>query len=172
MTWLTGLPDGGTDWDSFATLCPEAFDALTGLVRAAWQDTDPALLELARLRIATLLRCAPEQARRTTRAAGLADAKVAELHAWPTSPLFTARERACLALAEQFVMDANGVTEGLVAEVAGHLGPDGCYAFVQAVSVLETFQRACLTLGITTMPDLEAPAGTGLRTDATPEVLR
>ena len=39
-----------------------------------------------------------------------------------------------------------------LAEVTEHLGPAGCYAFAEAVSVLETFQRACLTLGIQEVP--------------------
>jgi hypothetical protein len=51
-------------------------------------------------------------------------------------------------LTEQFVMDANSVTTAHVADVTEHLGAAGCYAFLEAVSVLETFQRACLTLGI------------------------
>ncbi len=55
MTWLAGLPEGETDWDRFATLCPEAFHALSGVVAAAWEEADPVLLQLARLRIATLL---------------------------------------------------------------------------------------------------------------------
>jgi alkylhydroperoxidase family enzyme len=154
MTWLTGLPEGETDWDRLATLCPEAVGALSGVVAAAWDDTDPVLLELARLRIATLLGYTAELARRSVRAtdAGLTEAKVADLAAWPTAPIFTARERACLALAEQFVMDPNGVTDAQVAEVTTHLGAQGCYAFVEAVSVLETFQRACLTLGIQEVP--------------------
>ncbi len=119
------------------------------------------LLELARLRIATLLRNTDELDRRSARArvAGLAEPKVEALAAWPASPLFTACERACLALTEQFVMDANGVTESQVAEVAKHLGPAGCYAFVQAVSALETFQRACLTLGIHNAPGIDELAG-------------
>jgi alkylhydroperoxidase family enzyme len=155
MTWLAGVPEGDTDWDRLALLRPEAFDALAALVDAAWQDTDLVLLELARLRIATLLGNTAESARRTTAAseAGLSETKVADLASWPTSPQFTARERACLALTEQFVMDANGVTDALVAQVTEHLGPEGCYAFVDAVSVLETFQRACLTLGIRTAPN-------------------
>jgi alkylhydroperoxidase family enzyme len=79
----------------------------------------------------------------------------AELPRWPTSPRFDAGERACLALAEQFVIDANGVTDEQVADVTAHLGPRGCYAFVQALSVVETFQRACLTLGIESVPDVD-----------------
>jgi alkylhydroperoxidase family enzyme len=157
MTWLAGVPEGDTDWDRLASLRPEAFDALAAVVAAAWQDTDPELLELARLRIATLLRNTGEPARHTAgpSQAGLSQTKVADLASWPTSPQFTARERACLALTEQFVMDANGVTDALVAQVTEHLGAEGCYAFVDAVSVLETFQRACLTLGIRTAPNLD-----------------
>jgi alkylhydroperoxidase family enzyme len=155
--WLEGLPPGDTDWDRFAASWPDAFAALADLVAAAWDETDPVLLELCRLRMATLLGATAEPGRRTARAraAGLDEAKVVELPAWPTSPRFTDRERACLSLAEQFVVDANGVTDDHVADVVDHLGAEGCYAFVQALSALETFQRACLTLGITTMPDID-----------------
>jgi alkylhydroperoxidase family enzyme len=163
MIWLAGLPDGSTDWERFAGLCPDAVAALSGLVAAAWAESDPVLLELARLRIATLLGFTAELERRSVRAqtAGLTEAKVSELAAWPTSPLFTRRERACLALTEQFVLDANGIDDTHVADVTEHLGPAGCYAFVQAVSVLETFQRACLTLGIETAPDVDEIAAAG-----------
>jgi alkylhydroperoxidase family enzyme len=172
MTWLPGVPESGTDWDRLAGLSPEAFTALSGVVAAAWQDADPVLLELARLRIATLLRYEAESARRSARArdAGLTEAKVAALAAWPTSPMFTARERACLALAEQFVIDANGVTDAQVAAVTEHLGVTGCYAFVEAVSVLETFQRACLTLGIQSAPDVDDLAGVSSSGHVTKEV--
>ena len=112
------------------------------------------MLELARLRIATLLGANGDLARRTAvaRDAGVTEAKIDALPSWPSSPLFDARERACLALTEQFAMDASGVTDEQVADVTEHLGADGCYAFVQAVSVLETFQRACLTLGFEEVP--------------------
>jgi alkylhydroperoxidase family enzyme len=159
--WLDGLPAADTDWDRFAASWPVPFGALADVVVAAWDETDPVLLELCRLRMATLLAYPAEQARRTARAstAGLDETKVAELPAWPTSPAFDARERACLALAEQFVIDANGVTDEQVADVTTHLGPAGCYAFVQALSVVETFQRACLTLGIESVPDVDRITG-------------
>ncbi len=121
-----------------------------GVVAAAWQETDPVVLELARLRIAALLRNTAELGRRTASAttAGLTEDKAGQVACWPTSALFDGRERACLALTEQFVLDANGVTQEQVDAVTAYLGAPGCYAFVEAVSVLETFQRACLTLGI------------------------
>src|ERR1700722_9040783 len=113
VTWFDGLPGGDTDWDGLACLCPEAFEALAGTVAAAWEDTDPALLELARLRIAKLLGSDAELQQRSARAVecGLSEQKVAEVEAWPSSLRFTPAERACLALTEQFVMDANGVTD-------------------------------------------------------------
>jgi hypothetical protein len=115
--WLDGLPPGDTDWDRFAASWPVPFGALADVVVAAWDETDPVLLELCRLRMATVLTYPAEQARRTGRAAvaGLDEAKLAALPSWPS----------------------------------------GCYAFVQALSVVETFQRACLTLGIESVPDVD-----------------
>jgi alkylhydroperoxidase family enzyme len=173
-TWLEGLPPGDTDWDRFAALCPEPFAALVGVVLAAWDETDPVVLELCRVRMATLLGFPAEQNRRTERArtAGVDETKLAALAAWPTSPHYTDRERACLALAEQFVIDANGVGDEHVAAVTDHLGPAGCYAFVQALSVVETFQRACLTLGIESIPDIDRLSTSHHDESTTPEVLQ
>ncbi len=173
-TWLGVLPPGDTDWDRFAAAYPDAAGALVDVVAAAWDEADPVLLELCRLRVATLLGFTAEQARRTARAraAGLDEPKVAELTAWPSSSHFTARERACLTLAEQFVVDANGVTDEHIHDVAEHLGPEGCYTFVQALSVVETFQRACLTLGIETIPDVDQMASSHHGESPSPEVPR
>jgi alkylhydroperoxidase family enzyme len=163
MTWLADLPAGETDWDRVSALCPDAFGAIALLVNAAWQEVDPILLELSRLRIACVLRYNAEFERRSTKAeaAGLTHDKIAELPLWPTSPRFTELERACLALAEQFVIDANGVTDAHVTAVSHHLGRDGCFAFVQALSALETYQRACLTLGIDSTPAVDELASSG-----------
>jgi alkylhydroperoxidase family enzyme len=168
-TWVDGLPAGDTDWDRFASSWPVPFAALAAVIGQAWDATDPVLLELCRLRMATMLGASAELERRTARAraAGLDETKIDELPAWSTSPRFGADERACLAFAEQFVIDANDVTDEQVAEVTRHLDPDGTYAFVQALSVVETWQRACLTLGIETVPDVGRLAP--LPSDESPE---
>ncbi len=85
---------------------------------------------------------------------GLTEDKVTALASWPTSPLFTSADRACLAFTEQFVIDANGITDQDVASHHRTSRARRMYAFVEAVSALETFQRACLTLGISTMPEM------------------
>jgi len=154
-TWLPGLPKGDTDWERLSAFFPGAFDAVEQLHRAVWAAVDPVLVELARLRIATLLRFEAGLAVRSRQArdGGLGEDAIAELASWPTSPRFTARQRACLALAEQFVVDVNGVTDRLVDDVLDHLSPAECYAYVNALSALENLQRACLTLGVTTSPE-------------------
>jgi alkylhydroperoxidase family enzyme len=168
-TWLE-LPPGDSDWDRYVALCPDQLAAVAGLVAAAWSSTDPVLLELSRIRMATALGFTSEMQRRTERAqaAGLTEEKVAELAAWPTSPRFDARERACLAFAEQFVIDANGVTDAQVGDLTAQLGAEGTYTFVQAVSVLETFLRACLTLGIDPVPDADRMVAAGSAPTAVP----
>lgn len=154
-TWLTDLPPGDTEWDRVSSLFPAAFQAVTDLQRAIWDSFDPVVLELCRLRIAGLLRFGPglEVRSEAARATGLDEARIAALASWPTSPLFSDAERACLALAEQFVMDANGVTDELVDDVLRHWSAADCHTLANAISAFETFQRGCLTLGITVSPE-------------------
>jgi len=161
MTWLPDLPPEGTDWERLSALFPAAFEAVEGLHKAVWAAVDPVLVELARLRIATLLGFEAGLVVRSqpARDAGLGEDKIAELASWPTSPLFSPRERACLALAEQFVIDVNGVTDRHIDDVLEHLPSGECYAYVNALSALENLQRACLTLGVTTSPETEWLSG-------------
>ncbi|MDA8045908.1 MAG: carboxymuconolactone decarboxylase family protein [Actinomycetota bacterium] len=171
MTWFEGLPEGANDWDRMVAAHPEPMVAMAGVYAAAWADCDPVLVELARLRLAALLGNQGELSHRSAAAtaAGLTEEKVAELASWPTSPHFSPTERACLALAEQFAMDATGVTDGHVGAVAAHLGDVGCYAYVEGLSAIETFQRACLTLGIRTFPGVDQMVAAGARYNATVE---
>jgi len=161
MTWLPDLPPYGTDWERMSAMFPGAFAAVEELHRAVWASVDPVLVELARLRIATLLgfEAGLTVRSREARDAGLSEDKIAELSSWPTSRLFSVRERACLALAEQFVIDVNGVTDRHVDDVLEHLSSEECYAFVNALSALENLQRACLTLGVTSSPESEWLSG-------------
>lgn len=122
---------------------PAVAGHLAAAYSAAWRVVDPVLLELCRLRIAMLLGCDAEQAARTpaATAAGLEDSTVAELARWPTSPRFGPRERACLALCEQFVMDVAAMPDELARDVADHLGAQGLADLVAALLVVEQRQR-------------------------------
>jgi AhpD family alkylhydroperoxidase len=121
----------------------DVLDAYEQLGVEAWRAVDPVLLELCRLRVATLLGCEAELGWRTDAAveAGLDEATIAELPAWPTSARFGPAERACLAFCEQFVVDVAGMDDGMVAVVAEELGPQGLRTFVTALLVIEQRQR-------------------------------
>jgi alkylhydroperoxidase family enzyme len=122
---------------------PDIADRLDDLHCAAWEVVDPVLLELCRLRMAQLLGCEPEQDARTpeARAAGLDEATVADLRAWPTSSRFGARERACLAFCEQFIIDVANLSDELARALSDELGPNAFVDFVNALLVVEQRQR-------------------------------
>jgi alkylhydroperoxidase family enzyme len=126
---------------------PDVHIALDDVWRAAWESVDPVLLELCRLRMAMLFGCSTELARRApaAAAAGFDEERVDVLAQWATSPRFASRERACLALAEQFVIDVAGLDDATVGAVRDHLGEQGLADFVSALLVVEQRLRLHLT---------------------------
>ena len=126
---------------------PDVAGSLDALNEAAWSVVDPVLLELCRLRVAKLLGCEYEQGLRTEAAvaAGLDEATIVDLPAWPTSERFGRRERACLAFCEQFVIDVAGMDDELAFAVSDELGLQAFRDFVSALLVVEQRQRLRLT---------------------------
>ncbi len=110
---------------------------------AAWEATSPQLLELCRLRIASLLGCAVESESRTPAAEVDADL-AARIASWPTDLRFDETDRACLAFTEHYVMDVATIDDDTVAAVRVHLGDAGTSNFVSALLVVE--QRIRLRL--------------------------
>ena len=106
MSWLTGQ---STDRAGLLTLRPELAASHDRLIAALWSGPiSPSVLELCRLRMAMLLRCAPALAERSraAKAHGLAEETIARLADWPTDPAFGPTDRACLTFAEVYVIDA------------------------------------------------------------------
>lgn len=137
--------DGPTDdvLDRVLADHPDVRRELAAAWTAAWATVDPLLLELCRLRIAMLLGCGDESAVRTPVAvdAGLDEGVVDELANWPRSGRFGARERACLAFTEQWVIDVAGMDDGTVGAVGEQLGDQGLADFAAALLVVEQRQR-------------------------------
>jgi alkylhydroperoxidase family enzyme len=102
---------------------------------AARAALDGDLFEKVRLRVAMLLGCEYELADDPT---GLA----ATLPSWPSSPAFTARDRACLAYTEQFVIDVASMPNRLVEDLRREVDE---VDFTQALLVIEQRQRLTLT---------------------------
>jgi alkylhydroperoxidase family enzyme len=84
--------------------------------------------------------------------AGWDETRAAELDAWSKSARFDATERACLRLAEQFVLDAKGIGDAEVAPVRGALGDATVVALAIALAIFDGFTRFQKMLGIAAPP--------------------
>ena len=131
--------------DRLAPFAPDVSEVIAGLNQAAWAAFDSELLDLCRLRIAVLqgddfdggLPAHPIAVNPQKREA---------VKEWPDSPLFSARERACLAFTEQFVGDVAGITKADTDVVLEYLTPEDFYTFVMALLVIDQHQRLALGL--------------------------
>ncbi len=124
----------------------DVHDDMTAAHAAAWAATSPRLLELCRVRIATMLGCAAEANARTADS-GVPPELLDAIGAWPTDPRFDAADRACLAFTEHYVIDVASVDDATVAAVREHLGDDGVQSFVSALLVVEQRIRLRLMWG-------------------------
>jgi alkylhydroperoxidase family enzyme len=154
MSWLP-LPaaaPGGDPFDRVFGLRENLFEAWRAFERLFWTRAlvDPCVLELCRLRIAQLNDARHPLALRTPEAqrAGLREERIAALDAWWTSDRFSATERACLRFAEQFALDAKGISDADAAAVVSALGEAGTVAFVEALAIFDGFSRFCASLEI------------------------
>lgn len=150
LSWVPDPAPGDSAFDQVVNHRRSYAEALVQVEAALWaQDVvDPALLELCRLRVATLVGspAASLERRPEAAAAGFDEAKVAVLAAWPSDPSFSAAERAALAYAEQLVLDAQGVDDAQSAELVGLLGAPAVLVLTYACGLFETRQRAELVL--------------------------
>lgn len=152
MTWLRETAPGATPLDRTFGLCPQAYDRFRDLYGALWDPDaiDPTLLELCRLRIATILGSAGDQALRfgDAQAAGLTDDDVTELPRWPDSPRFAGVRRACLAFAEQYVIDPHGLTDAEFDALHEHLDERAIATLTLAVAMFDALGRFRVALEI------------------------
>ena len=81
-------------------------------------------------------------------AAGLDDEKVAQLSQWPSSPLFSAAERAALGFAEIYVIDPGAVTDAQCASVTEHFTPSEVAVLTTAIAVFDAMARFQVALAV------------------------
>ncbi|MBH76683.1 MAG: hypothetical protein CL897_00415 [Dehalococcoidia bacterium] len=129
-------------------LAPEVCDVMGTLHGELWRSFNPEILELCRLRIASLQGDEVEKVRSPSGTA-VAPEKVAAIRNWPDSLLFSEPERACLAVTEQFVGDVSSVTQSDIDALLVYFSPGQVQAFVSALLVLDQHQR--LALGLRTV---------------------
>jgi alkylhydroperoxidase family enzyme len=144
-TWLPGGDD------DLLALIPKAYAQLGDLYAGLWDaGVDPVTLELCRLRVAALIGSAADLAVRDARAvaAGLSDETVEALASWTSSPLITDAQRAVLSFAEQYVLDAHGVTDADTAALHLNFSPDQLATLTTAVAVFDALARVRTILSV------------------------
>jgi alkylhydroperoxidase family enzyme len=150
VSWIA--PGRAGSFEEVFGLCPELFAAWQRFAAlfAERQLVPPVILELCRLRVAQLLGCRAELARRAPEAlaAGLDEERVVALAEFETSPRFDAAERACLRFASKWVFDVHGITDEEAAAVVAALGEPGTVALAEALAIFDGFCRFRLMLGI------------------------
>jgi alkylhydroperoxidase family enzyme len=120
----------------------DAMHALDSLLRVAYESTDPATLELCKLRIAALLDGGPDLEKTRTESYGPHQEKVAALATWWTSELFSEPERAKIAFTEQFVVSVHSMTDDDVDALLEYFSEEEVYQFVSAIYALDATTRA------------------------------
>jgi alkylhydroperoxidase family enzyme len=156
MTWVAadvGDRDAAGLADVMA-LRPDLAELLEHYSSEAWAGNDPVVLELCRLRIAMLHRD-PDQQRvrhRPALEAGLTEEKIAAIPHYPSSALFSEHERACLAYAEQFVIDVHGITDADAERVKRTMTDAEFVSFTVALGLLDGIGRMRLILDVHETP--------------------
>jgi alkylhydroperoxidase family enzyme len=158
VTWLPEVAAGASELERVFGLRENLFAAWREFVALLWEQrlAPPVSLQLAQLRVRQLHGLPlGEQRMREALEAGWDESRVASLDEWWRSERFDAGERACLRLAEQFVLDAKGISNDEVAPARAALGDAALVAFVEALAIFDGFARFQKMLGIATA---EAPS--------------
>ena len=142
MSWLV---EGARTREDVLALHPVLAADHQRALEEVWRSSvDARVLEYCRLRTATILgntRAWDEPRSAAALAAGLDDALVDQLSQWPTHTGFDAAAKACLGLAEQFVIDVHGITDSQVSDVEAHVGADGVITLTTALALWEITHR-------------------------------
>ena len=150
MTHVQHVTEGPTELDRVYGLRPQYYAIFMEDYNCSIERVDPILVELCRLRMATLMGSQHDLSLRykPAAAAGLTEEKVRELSRYDSSPMFSDRERRCLDFAEQFVIQSSAITDADVEQVQSVLDPESFIFFVKALSVMDQLQRGCVAFDI------------------------
>jgi alkylhydroperoxidase family enzyme len=144
MTRVQTLADGPTELDRVWGLRPEYYALFMQDYNKSVARIDPVVLELCRLRVAQMVESDFDQALRFKPAqeAGLSEEKINALTDYPTSELYTERERIILEFTEQWVIQSSSITDNDVARLQTVMSAEGFMYFCKALSVIDQFARA------------------------------
>ncbi len=135
--------------DLFENLTANVSNELSSLTEELWEgDMEPEVLELCRIRMASMLGSPTDVAQRNPKAAdaGLSEKKILSLPMWPTSELFSEAERAALAFTEKYVQDAHSISDKDCEELNGHHSPQAVVNLTLALATFEAIIRSRVVL--------------------------
>nr|WP_223771307.1 carboxymuconolactone decarboxylase family protein [Streptomyces huiliensis] len=132
---------------NFHAVAPKVYKAVLALDAAARQGLDPVVLELVQIRASQLNRCAYCIEYHTTdaRKAGETENRVYQLSAWEDSLLYTAAERAALALTEAVTLLPGGVPDDVYEEAARHFGEEELARLIAVIFTVNVWNRMNVT---------------------------
>jgi AhpD family alkylhydroperoxidase len=132
---------------NFAQVAPKVFRAVLALDAAARDGLDPVLVELVQTRSAQINRCAYCIGYHTAdaRKAGESEDRLHQLVAWEESSLYTARERAALALTDAVTRLPEGVSDGVYDEAARHFTEKDLAQLIALIITANAWNRMNVT---------------------------
>ncbi|MFB9711078.1 carboxymuconolactone decarboxylase family protein [Streptosporangium nondiastaticum] len=132
---------------NFSAVAPRVFKAVLALDAAAREGLDPTLLELVQIRASQINRCAYciDYHTGDARRAGESEARVHQLSTWHESSLYTAKERAALALTEAMTLLPQGVSDAVYDEAARHFDDRELAQLIALIFTVNTWNRMNVT---------------------------
>lgn len=133
----------------YARTVPKVFRAMIALDAAAREGLDPALVELVQLRTSQLNGCAYclDMHAKDARKAGETDERIYLLPVWHDAPagVYTERERAALALAEEITAIGGGVSDAVYARAAALFEEEELAHLMSVCFTINTWNRINVT---------------------------
>jgi alkylhydroperoxidase family enzyme len=158
MARLKKLAPGSNELDQVWGTRDEFYSVFLGDYHKSIERVDPVVIELCRLRVAQMVESAFDLGLRYSpaRESGLSDRKIDALAEYPTSELFTSKERAALEFTEQWMLAFNTISDEDVARMQEFFSPEEFMYFCKALSVIDQFARANSAFRI--QPALQTPS--------------
>ncbi|RFU40758.1 carboxymuconolactone decarboxylase family protein [Actinomadura logoneensis] len=132
---------------NFSQVAPKVFKAVLALDAAARDGLDPVVVELVQIRASQLNKCAYciDYHTGDARKAGETEERIYQLSAWHESSLYTAEERAALALTEAVTLLPQGVPDEVYAEAETRFGEKGLAQLIALIFTVNTWNRMNVT---------------------------
>jgi hypothetical protein len=150
VTWLPVPADGRAERDAVLGLTSEPYDVMRRVLLAAWNMTEPGLLEICRLRLAQLTGARAELD-------GADEDLLAALDDWRSSDRLTERERIVLDYAEQYHYDHHTLSDAQREALAGELSRLEVIDFTWALHMNDAYIRVMSLLDIAPDPPGSPP---------------